>query len=198
MNDPTVPQPSPNGTSAVDPTVTQPLANGNSAVTPNGNSAVTQRHLSRDERLRYRRRVDTQDTYNRKDSILSDSKVGSVDTSAPLASSCAAGAARDGKAVDGSNVGQDQYQEQEQDQKQNQPVVQNQPMVGYTRPKGVVTKLALPPPLPPAPKPTARPAGHQTKGERPLPPNWKCYPTVFVGQEHRRTRQLARWKAATL
>ena len=195
-------QPSPTASSAVDPTVSQPLHDGNSAVAPNGISAVRPNGISAvDQRLSSRRSSITQVTSEPFRSHLEPlgKIVGRSDFADTSASSCAALRAAltrestgvvDAPATHNQEQGQEQEQEQVQPQPQPQPqsipvvskpVVKQSmvmPMVGYARPKGVVTKR--PPPMPPAAQPKARPAGHQTKGERPLPPNWKCYPGVFV------------------
>jgi hypothetical protein len=55
------------------------------------------------------------------------------------------------------------------------------------RPKGVVTKRPTPvvantPTPDSAEPPPKRPKGKITGGEKPLPPNWKCYPELFKGR----------------
>src|ERR1700735_889798 len=189
--DPTVSQPSPTASSAVDPTVSQPLHDGNSAVTPNGTSAVRPNGISTvDERLRYRRSTIPQVTLEpfRRDLEPSGEIVGRFDFADTSAASCAAAplAALTGKSdavVTSTSKSKSKAEQPQSVPVVNEPLVKqpmvNKPWVGGVRPKGVVTKL--PPPMPPSPpKPTERPVGRQTKGERPLPPNWKCYPTVFV------------------
>lgn len=186
MIEPTATQPSPNGNSTVDPTATEPFRNGDSTVIPSGISAVTKRQLKRDERLRRRRRIDSQNRFISEDFKPSGEIVAGVTEAATPASSSAPSARRlesdtvpvapatpTSKSIGASG-----------NKAESTPTPKAKPdLVPSMRTKGVVTRRAAPLP-PPTPTPEGRAVGKQTKGERPPVPNWIAYKNIvfFVGK----------------
>jgi hypothetical protein len=205
-----VSQPWADGNSAVTLPVSQPFHDGISAVDPSGISAVTPSGISAVDpsgtstveptaeiplkiHTNLKSHYEPSEPLKPLETLEPDRFLQRHSTATLADSSAALRAAGTGSGVvaSSSRSGSKALHKQEQEQHQPQSVVMDKgvvvgkPMVKYpwvngVRPKGVVTK-PTPPPLPkPPPQSNERPVGHQTKGIRPLPPNWICYPMVFV------------------
>jgi hypothetical protein len=172
MTERTLSQPLPNGISTVDRTLSQPLADVTSTVRPDVTSAATGRYVNRDSTVEMPLQGDYQEDLSA-GIQTSEEDFCRFDYAARTAASSAPGA-RGLEFADVPHVNQELKTEQVYPMRPKGKVVQREKPVA----SGSLPNQEQPQPQK---QNEPRPRGVITKGEKPLPPNWICYPDAFKG-----------------